>query len=84
MKYLVRILKRYDGIILLNIAGLAMGLVGVIFISLWISHELSYDRFHKNSDSIYRIESLVDFTGEPFVWTVAPAPVGENIRKDFP
>jgi len=34
MKYLVRILKRYDGIILLNIAGLAMGLVGVIFISL--------------------------------------------------
>lgn len=84
MKYLVRILKRYDGIILLNIVGLALGLVGVIFISLWISHELSYDRFHKNADSIYRIESLVDFTGEPFVWSVAPAPVGENIMKDFP
>ena len=84
MKYLLRILKRYDGIISLNIVGLAMGLVGVIFISLWISHELSYDRFHKNAGSIYRIESLVDFTGEPFVWSVAPAPVGENIMKDFP
>jgi ABC-type antimicrobial peptide transport system permease subunit len=84
MNYLVRMLKRYNGIILLNIIGLAMGLVGVIFISLWVGHELSYDRFHKDANRIYRVESLLDFTGQPFVWTVAPAPVGQNIMKDFP
>ena len=81
---LIRIIRRFNGIVFLNMAGLALGLTGVIFISFWISHELSFDRFHEDSGRIYRIESLIDFTGEPFVWQVAPAPVGENIMKDFP
>ncbi|MEZ5001072.1 MAG: ABC transporter permease [Bacteroidales bacterium] len=56
-------LKRQKGVIFLNIAGLSFGLASVIFISLWIRHETSFDSFHKNADRIYRVESLLDFTG---------------------
>lgn len=40
---------------LLNLAGLSIGLTVVMLISLYIKDELSFDRFHKNSQSIYRI-----------------------------
>lgn len=75
--------RSYFGLKILNITGLALGLASVLYISIWISHELSYDRFHKDSDRIFRIESLLDFGGEPVVWEVAPAPTAESVRKDF-
>jgi putative ABC transport system permease protein len=76
--------RSYFGLKILNITGLALGLASVIYISIWISHELSYDRFHKDSDRIFRIESLLDFGGEPAVWEVAPALTAESVRRDFP
>ena len=59
-------------------------MASLIFISIWISHEISYDRFYKNADRIFRVESLLNFTGDPFVWTVTPAPVSEYVVNDFP
>jgi len=78
------IIRRFNGIILINMAALALGLASVIFIATWVSHELSYDRWHEKHSRIYRIESLLDFTGEPFVWNVAPAPVAAALPNDFP
>lgn len=76
--------RRFNGLVLLNVSGLALGLASVIFIAIWISHELSYDRYFNNATRIYRVESLLNFSGTPFVWTVAPAPVAESILNDFP
>lgn len=39
----------------INISGLAIGLASIILIFLWVQDELSFDRFHKNKDNIYRI-----------------------------
>jgi putative ABC transport system permease protein len=80
----IKSFRRFNGLVLLNISGLALGLASVIFIAIWISHEISYDRFFKNSDRIFRVESLLNFSGDPFVWTITPAPVAESIKKDFP
>jgi putative ABC transport system permease protein len=76
--------RRFNGLVLLNISGLALGLASVIFIAVWVSHELSYDRFFKNSDRIYRVESLINFSGDPSAWTITPAPTAESMRIDFP
>ena len=70
--------------VLLNISGLALGLAGVILIAIWVSHELSYDRFFNNADRIYRVESLINFSGDPSVWTITPAPVAKSLLIDFP
>jgi putative ABC transport system permease protein len=79
-----KLFRRFNGLVVLNIAGLALGLTGVIFIAIWVTHELSYDRFYKNAERIYRVESLLNMTADPSVWQITPAPVAEALRNDFP
>ena len=50
-----RSVKRNPLYTAINISGLIIGFVCVIFIAFWIKNELSYDRFHKNADNIYRV-----------------------------
>ncbi len=49
-----RNLRRQKDYALINVAGLAVGITVVLLISLFIRHELSYDRFHKYAERIYR------------------------------
>ena len=49
------IVKKYKSFSIINIFGLAMGIASCILITLYIKEELSYDRYHENSDRIYRI-----------------------------
>lgn len=39
----------------INVFGLAVGIACCILIFLYVRHEFSHDRFHKNADSIYRL-----------------------------
>jgi putative ABC transport system permease protein len=39
----------------INIAGLGMGLACAMLIMLYVKDEVSFDRFHKNANNIYRI-----------------------------
>jgi len=43
---------------IINIAGFGLGLAVFLIISLYVIDDLSYDRFHKHADQIYRIWSL--------------------------
>ncbi len=42
---------------LINIAGLTLGIASFILISAYVNFEKSYDRFFKDADGIYRVES---------------------------
>ena len=57
LKIMLRSTHKYKGYSFINIAGLAVGLACCILIALWINFELSYDRFHENSDNLYQIIS---------------------------
>jgi putative ABC transport system permease protein len=50
-----RNIKRNALFSVINLSGLVLGFVCIIIIAIWIKTELSYDRFHKNSNSIYRV-----------------------------
>lgn len=63
--------KAYSAI---NITGLAIGLASSILILLWVQNELSYDRFHKNANQIYRI--TCDFDGSKSAASSAGMPAG--------
>ncbi|HTE27689.1 ABC transporter permease [Flavitalea sp.] len=54
-KIAFRNITRHKAYALINISGLAIGMACSILILLWVQHELSYDRFHKNADHIFRI-----------------------------
>lgn len=54
-KIAIRHLQRHKLITVINVAGLAVGMACSILIVLYVSDELSFDRFHRNADNIYRI-----------------------------
>ncbi|MFT3700858.1 MAG: ABC transporter permease [Agriterribacter sp.] len=47
----------------INIAGLSIGLACAMLIMLYVKDEVSFDRFHKNVNNIYRIASKSSFQG---------------------
>ncbi|MDR3715352.1 MAG: ABC transporter permease [Puia sp.] len=56
-KIAFRNIVRHKAFATINIAGLAIGMACSIFILLWVQNELSYDKFHKNADHIYRLSA---------------------------
>ena len=48
---------------LINIAGLSIGLACAMLILLYVKDEVSFDRFHKNVNNIYRIVSKSKHSG---------------------
>ncbi len=81
----LRNLKKHRTYTLINVFGLAIGLGATILILLYLQFEISYDRFHKNADSIYRISirhlQEGQFEGESHIFT---PPFGPDMKKDFP
>lgn len=65
---------------LLNIFGLALGLASTIFILLWVQHELSYDGFNKNEESLYRITA----EGLDMRFAMSPAPLAATLKEAMP
>ena len=49
----------------ITISGLAIGLAVCIQIVLYMGHEYSYDKFHKNINDIYRVETEIKFGNDP-------------------
>ena len=45
----------------INIFGLAIGLTCFLLISLYVLEELSYDRYFKDTERIYRVNSDIKF-----------------------
>ena len=55
IKVAFRNMKRQKTYAVINTFGLALGIAASLLIAFWVQNELSYDRFHKNAERIYRI-----------------------------
>ncbi len=55
IKVAFRHIKRRKVYSFINIFGLTIGMACFILIGLWVKDELSFDRFHRNKDRIYRV-----------------------------
>jgi len=63
----------------INVFGLAFGMASVFLITLYIRHELSYDRFHHQAEDLYRIVWASDNPQ-----TRTPHPMAQALVADFP
>jgi putative ABC transport system permease protein len=68
----------------INILGLAIGLACCILMFLFISNELSYDKFHVHSANIYRVTSIADGTSGKVNLAVTPSPWAPLMQQDYP
>ena len=79
-KVAFRNLKKHAFYSFINIIGLAVGMACCILICLWVQDELSFDRFHENSDRLYRLVNHRDGA-----WTSSTAfSLGRVLKNDFP
>lgn len=68
----------------INIFGLAAGLVCFLLIAVYVLDELSYDRFYKNADRIFRINSDIKFGGNEIHIPESSDMMGASLKKDYP
>jgi putative ABC transport system permease protein len=79
-----RSLSRNKFYSLINIGGLTVGLACCILIGLYLSNELSFDRFHQNADRLYRVTTEYTINGAVSrVGQTASAP-GPRLSAAFP
>ncbi len=80
-----RNILRYKGFSLINILGLAIGLTCCVLVGLFIMDEVSYDRYHKDADRIYRVvKDFVNDDGSKLPDATTPPAIGAAIQKDIP
>jgi putative ABC transport system permease protein len=80
----LRNISRHKGFTFINITGLAIGLAASLLILLWIQNELSYEKFNKNAENIYRVEEDQYYSGERYHVTVTPHPSGPVWKEKIP
>jgi putative ABC transport system permease protein len=84
LKIAIRNIVKQKGYSFINIVGLSVGLAAFILISLWIYHELSYDKHNRNYGRIYRFVQVQHYSTGPFTVSNMPSPLAADARRDFP
>jgi putative ABC transport system permease protein len=80
-----RNLIKSKGYSFINISGLALGMACFLFLLSYVRYERSYENFHKNADSIYRV-TLDLYRGSEFLMTDCEmyAPFGPLAKEKIP
>ena len=80
-----RNMLRHKGFSAINILGLAIGMMATFFILEYVAYEFSFDQFHQNYDSIYRVTNDRYQEGDLVQHgTITYAGVGEGLVEDYP
>lgn len=68
----------------INIIGLSTGLTCFTLIALWITDELSYDKFNRNYDRIFRLVTTAKTETGIEESAVTSAPMAKALKGDYP
>jgi putative ABC transport system permease protein len=84
LKIAFRNLWRKKAFSFINITGLAIGMASCFLLFLYVHFELSYDRFHSKSNSIYRVVGDLKSPAETLHWYQTPGPMAKAMKAEFP
>ena len=68
---------------ILNIVGLAAGLICFAFIAVWVTDELSYDKFNRNYNRIVRLTGIAKTETGIAESAVSSAPMAKALKDDY-
>jgi putative ABC transport system permease protein len=68
----------------LNVLGLSLGITSALFLIVYVTDELSYDRYNEKADRIYRVQSHITEPDDEFTWIVAQVPFATQVVQDYP
>ncbi|MCS4436652.1 ABC transporter permease [Aquiflexum gelatinilyticum] len=69
---------------LINVLGLTIGITACLVIFLYVRFELSYDKYHKNADSIMRVDWDLQMGEEQNYQASVTPPVAQTLVAEYP
>ena len=84
LKIALRNIIKHKGISSINVVGLAIGIACSILILLFVTHELSYDKFHEKADRIYRLAIRASIGDTKINQTYSSSETFRRLLVDFP
>ena len=84
-KVALRNLSKNTNSTVINVIGLSTGLICFILILLFVKDELSYDRFHKDPEQVYRVvKDFVNDDKSRIPDATTPPALAPALQKDLP
>jgi len=84
LKIALRNFQRHKGYSFINIAGFAIGMACCLLILLYVRHELSYDRYHKDVERVCRIVQDIRTQTANRVFAPISPMVAPTLKSDYP
>ncbi len=67
----------------ISILGFSLGIAATLLIYLWINSEMSYDKFHSDTERVYRVLSLVKEGSEIKKSARSYEALAKNLKQDY-
>ncbi len=80
----IRNFKKHKSQFFINLAGLAAGLVCVLFIYLWVNDERQMDTFHEKDERLYQVMSNHTDASGITTWRGVPGLLLDEIKANVP
>ncbi len=78
-------MRKHKAHTFLNLMSLSVGLASFIFIFIYIKGELSYDKFHEDSDRVHRVViDLLESDGKVLPDATTPPALAYALKNDLP
>ena len=84
LKIALRTMIKHPGHSIINLLGLTLGFAICFVIFGWLKNEVSYDRFHSNSEHIYRASWKAQYGDNAWHVALVPVPLAATIENEFP
>ncbi|UCC41391.1 MAG: ABC transporter permease [Candidatus Aminicenantes bacterium] len=80
----LRYLKRHKIYSFINISGLAIGMACCVLILMWINDEIRYDRFHEQTENLYRVVNDLNYGPHSQITEGTAYPLGPAMKEEIP
>lgn len=84
LKVAFRNILKHKFFSLINILGMTIGVTACLLIALYVTDELSYDRFHDRADRIYQVGLNAKVGGQDIVTSTTCPPMAEAFAREIP
>lgn len=80
----IRNIRRYPSTFLINLIGLSTGIASLLLIYLWVSDEVSIDKFHQDDERFYQVYTNFKTPDGLQSWKGVPGLLLEEIQDQIP
>ncbi|MBI3219621.1 MAG: ABC transporter permease [Bacteroidetes bacterium] len=84
LKIAIRSLLKQRVYTTINVLGLAVSIAACVLILLYVSHELSYDKFFPEGARVYKMVLERKYPNHKTYYSVVPHSFAKSIQQDFP